>query len=167
MRRTYQVHSTTNQVILHTRTILSSAATNKNHTVLLDIVTYTKSAFHSFLSYLPPTPTKPQGKKKKKIHTLTRNVSRNNLATTQPNSRRLPLPRVRLLRLRNTSLQANALHLRPVHQRRRPRSPRALRNSASTTDLVACGLAERGGGELAAEKGGGACWCCCWCSCCC
>lgn len=37
---TTQIHSTTNQVVLHTRTILSSATTNLDDTVLLNIVTY-------------------------------------------------------------------------------------------------------------------------------
>ena len=37
---TYQIHRTTNQVVLHTRTILGTTTTDLNDTVLLDIMSY-------------------------------------------------------------------------------------------------------------------------------
>lgn len=92
---------------------------------------------------------------KKDQLTLPRNISRDNLPTTQPNPSGLPLPRVRLLRLRNPRLQTHALHLRPVLQRRGPRATRALRHSAPAPDLVVRRLAEGGGRELAEGSAGG------------
>ena len=166
MWRTYQIHSTTNQMVLHTRTILSSSATNKNNTMLLDIVTYPTSSSQSLSQFTWAGIGNAKGKKSRREHTLPRNISRNNLPTTQPNSRRLPLPRIRLLGLRNPRFQANTLHLRPVHERRRPRSPRTLRNPAPPAHLVVCCLADGRGVELTTEEGGGAC-CCCFCRCCC
>lgn len=52
----YQIHRPTNQVILHTRTILSSSAPNKNNTVLLDIMAYRgeRNIISTNSSHIPP-----------------------------------------------------------------------------------------------------------------
>lgn len=40
--KTYQIHSPSHQMVFHTRTIRRTTTANKNDTVLLDIVAYTK-----------------------------------------------------------------------------------------------------------------------------
>lgn len=117
-------------MILHTRTILTSAATHQHNRMLLHIVA------------------------------LAGDISRNNLPTAQPNPRNLPLPRVRLLRLRRAHAQAHALHLGSVDERGRCGFARALLGAAAAQDLVVgcveggCG-GEGAAGEDAGESGGG------------
>lgn len=103
---TYQIHGTTNKVILHTRTILGTTTTNLHNTVLLDIVT------------------------------LTGDNSCNDLAGTQTNTSSLALTRVRLLGLGNTSLQTHTLQRRVVFQGRGPTAASALTLTAASADLV-------------------------------
>lgn len=103
---TYQIHSTTNQVILHTRTIRSTTPTNLDHTVLLDIVS------------------------------LAGDDGGNDLARTQPYTGRLALARIGLLGLCDAGLQTHALHRRVIFQRGRARPPRPLAFPAAALHLV-------------------------------
>jgi hypothetical protein len=106
--QTYQIHTTTNKGILHTRTILSTTTTNQNNTVLLDIVAYE----NNFVLAIPLFQSNCNNL------TFTRDISRNNLPGTQAHTSNLPLTRVRLLRLGNTSLKTNTLKPRRSHKRR-------------------------------------------------
>ena len=91
----------------------------------------------------------------KRIHTFSRNISRNHPPTTQPNPRRLPLSRIGLLRLRRARLQTHALHLGSIHECWRSLFTSSLRDSAAASDLIVGCL--RGGGcrEGFREVGGG------------
>lgn len=53
-------------MVLHTRTILSSSATNKNNTMLLDIVTYPASSSQSLSQFTWAGIDNAKGKKKTK-----------------------------------------------------------------------------------------------------
>lgn len=119
---TYQITSTTNQVVLHTRTILGTTATNMHHTVLLDVVA------------------------------LTGDNSCNDLAGTQTNTSNLTLAGVGLLGLGHTSLQTNTLQRRVVLQGWGSSAARALALAAASADLVVGCADNRGAGELAAGE---------------
>lgn len=120
---TTQIHRTTNKGILHTGTILSTSTTDLDHTMLLDIVAFT------------------------------RNISSNNLPRTQPHSCHLPLTRVRLLRLGNTSLKTNTLQPRRTLQRRRSTTTSPLSSSNTATDLVVRSADDRRARELPLRHG--------------
>lgn len=106
-------------MVLDTGTILSTAPTNLNDTVLLDIMS------------------------------LPRDNGSNDLSRTQPHAGRLALARVRLLRLRDSRLQAHALQRWVVFQRGRARAACALAFAAAALYLVVGCADDRGAGELA------------------
>ena len=114
-------------MVLDTRTILSSATTHLNHTMLLNIVA------------------------------LARNDSGNDLARTQAHTSNLALARVGLLGLCDTGLETHALQRRVVLQRRRPATPRALALAAATSNLVVGCADYGGAGELPGQGGEGEC----------
>lgn len=98
-------------MVLNTGTILGSTSTDENHTVLLNIVTYTPQPL---LAQSPITMTIDT----REGPTFTRNIRRHYLPTAQPYSCSLPLTGVGLLGLRNTRLQADTLHLGSTNKRR-------------------------------------------------
>jgi len=90
--------------------------------------------------------------------TFTRNIRRDDPPIAQPHPRRLTLPGVGLLRLRDARLETHALHLRPVDQRGRARLARSLLHPASAPDLVEGRLRARGAGEVSfCQRRGGDC----------
>lgn len=115
MRRTYQVQRSSNQVISHTGTILRSTSSNKNHTVLLNIMS------------------------------LARDIRRNNRTRRELHTSRLSFTRVGLLRSHDTDTQTHALESRAVRigQRRGDGVACSLALSNAAQDLVEGGL--RGG----------------------
>jgi hypothetical protein len=84
------------------------------------------------------------------IHTFTRNISRNDLPRTQTHTCRLALPGIRLLGLRDTSLQTHPLQLRVALQRRRTTPARLLARPAAAAHLVVGCAGDGGGGKCAA-----------------
>lgn len=148
-------------MILDTRTILGSAAADMDNTVLLDIVTCKQTKISKTnsrsLSAKTKTKTGPGNNKrtgKKRSHTFTRDNRTNNLPRTQPHTSRLPLTRVGLLGLRDTSLETHALHSWVIRERRRPRAAGALSGADTATYLVEGGASNGGTGELATGSGG-------------
>lgn len=138
-------------MVLHTRAIGRTTTPDKNDTVLLDIMTYYIPT--SLASYFTPTNSRQNNGENP---TFTRNIRRHHLPTAQPDSRRLPLAGIGLLRLRDTRLETHALHLGSADQRGGPRAARALRLAAAAPHLVVGCLAEGGGGEMAGERAPGA-----------
>lgn len=138
-------------MVFNTRAILGSTSTDENHTVLLNIVAYTLLA-KSPIELTIDTRKNP---------TFTGNISRHYLPAAQPYSCSLPLTRVGLLGLRDTRLQADALHLGSTDERGRSRATRSLRYSASATNLVIGRLAEGGGGEMTGDRACACGTCCC------
>ena len=86
--------------------------------------------------------------------TFTRNISSNNLPGTQPHSCHLPLARVRLLRLSNTSLKTNTLQPRRTLQCRRFTATSLLSSADTAPDLVVRSADDRRAGELPLWHGG-------------
>ena len=86
-KKTHQIQRTPNEMIPHTGTILAAAAADEDDAVLLDIVA------------------------------LSRDVGGDHAAAGQPHTRRLALPGVRLLRLRDPDFQTYPLLMRTVHVR--------------------------------------------------
>jgi hypothetical protein len=78
---THQIQGPPNQMIPHTRTILTSPASDKYYTMLLDIMPFT------------------------------RYIRRNNSPRTQPHSRRFPFCRIGFLGLRDPDFQTHAFEL--------------------------------------------------------
>jgi hypothetical protein len=138
-------------MVLNTRAILGSTSTDENHTVLLNIVTYTLLA-QSPIELTIDTRKNP---------TFTGNIRRHYLPTAQSYSCSLPLTGVGLLGLRDTRLQADALHLRSTDERGGARAARSLRYTASATDLVVGCLAEGRGGEMTGDRACACASCCC------
>jgi hypothetical protein len=114
-RYTHQIKSASNQMILHTRTILTPASPHQHNRMLLHIMS------------------------------LTRNISRNNLATAQSDPRNFALARIRFLGFRGSHAQTHAFHFGAVDERWRCGFARALLGSAAAEDLVV-GCVESGCG---------------------
>jgi len=118
-----EIHGTSDQVVLHTRTILRSASSDQHHRMLLYVVPFS------------------------------RNVCRNDRPTAQSYSSNFPLSRVWLLRLCSSHAQAHAFHLRSVDERRRHRSARFLADSAPSEHLVVSRLNRGRAGEGSFREG--------------
>lgn len=128
--------------------------------MLLDIVTCTrKLAKKNPRNEIPapgnrihrilfPTPIKLQVNL-----TFTRNISSNHLPGTQPHSCHLPLTRVRLLRLSDTSLKTNTLQPRRTLQRRRSTTTSLLSSPNTATDLIVRSADDRRARELPLRHG--------------
>lgn len=144
---TYQVQRPSNQMIPHTRTILTSSPADHDYAVLLSIVTcnHLESALSIFrfpieevqANQNPPySSARSIVTRKMPALTFTRNISTNHPPTTQLNLRRLPLPRVRLLRLHDPHLQTDALDRWPAGHGWRGLAPRFSRLSRFAPELV-------------------------------
>merc|ERR1711967_110678 len=130
---TTKIHSTSDQMVLHTGAILRSASSDQYHRMLLYVVSFSW------------------------------NVCRNDRPTAQPYPSNFPLSRVGLLRLCCSHTQAHPFHLRSIDERRRHRSARFLAHSASSEHLVVSRLNWGRAGEGSFREGsrcdGGREWC--------
>jgi Sec7-like guanine-nucleotide exchange factor len=86
-RYTHQIKSASNQMILHTRTILTPASAHQHNRMLLHIMS------------------------------LARNISRNNFPTAQSDPRNFALAGIRFLGLRGSHSQTHAFHFGAVDKR--------------------------------------------------
>lgn len=135
----YQIHSTSNKLVPHTGTILGTTTTNQDNRVLLHIVAYAQRMLVVALPCVYPSSE----------HTFTWDVCPHQLSITQPHPSNLALTRVGLLGLRNSDLDADALHLRTVLQLGRGELAGRLRLAAATANLVVGGITGGAGAEAA------------------
>lgn len=142
---------------------MSTSTTDLDNTMLLDIVACTRKISKTFRKEKTSTGTEStvsySQHQSNPIQlqvnlTFSRNISSNNLPRTQPHSCNLPLARVRLLRLGDTSLKTNTLQTRRTLQRRRSTATSPLSGTNTAADLVVRSADDRRAGKLPLWHGG-------------